>query len=192
MKAIELFNLTVLEKIYLNECKNKLSTTSKVIYQNAIYKNINDKGFSISDLNSFNVELNHIKNFEKYKENFNELFKYKLISLNVEKTIITFNDVWVKYMNLGYLNIGNVQMVKANDFKDEMYNSHSLYEAVKYKYKIKQNQVVQLLQLFFQEQLAIDKTYNNENEVRKHFIYWCSSQLDKVTTTSAISTGKLL
>ena len=83
-------------------------------------------------------------------------------------------------------------MQLASDFKDEMYNSHQLVEAVAMKLRIKKQQVNELLQLFFAEQDGIQKEYANESECRKHFIYWSHNNSNKLQTITVKSTSKIL
>ena len=78
------------------------------------------------------------------------------------------------------------------EYQENMYNSHSLVEAVAMKNRIKKEEVNQLFKLFFSEQNGIGKEYQNESECRKHFIYWCNNNLNKVVKVKVKSKHKIL
>ena len=78
------------------------------------------------------------------------------------------------------------------DFNDQMYNSHQLIELCAMKNKIAKQQVIKLMKLFFDEQSALQTKYPNEQECKKHFLYWIAYNKDKVSSESVKSTSKIL
>jgi hypothetical protein len=78
------------------------------------------------------------------------------------------------------------------DFNDQMYNAHQLIELCAMKNKIAKQQVIKLMKLFFDEQSALETKYPNEQECKKHFLYWIAYNKDKVSSESVKSTSKIL
>ena len=165
------------------EAEQKLSNSSKQLYQNILQHYFSDKEELLANLNEFEVGYDYIPKYEKWKNN------AKLIKL--KQTTILFFDKWSTHIQLHRMTKQH-KMQLASDFKDEMYNSHQLVEAVAMKLRIKKQEVNQLLQLFFAEQDGIGKTYQNESECRKHFIYWCQNNINKIAKSSVKSNSKIL
>lgn len=171
------------------EAEQKLSNSSRQLYQNILQHYFSDKEELLANLNEFEVGYDYIPKYEKWKKQFTELDNAKLIKL--KQTTILFFDKWSAHIQLHRMTKQH-KMQLASDFKDEMYNSHQLVEAVAMKLRIKKQEVNQLLQLFFAEQDGIGKTYQNESECRKHFIYWCQNNINKIAKSSVKSNSKIL
>ena len=118
------------------------------------------------------------------------LDKAKLVVL--EKDNILFLNVWSKHLQLYRFKNNTHKLTSVMEYQENMYNSHSLVEAVAMKNRIKKEEVNQLFKLFFSEQNGIGKEYQNESECRKHFIYWCNNNLNKVVKVKVKSKHKIL
>lgn len=184
----DIFSITAMSNIF-KESKEKLSYGARQLYQNILQHYFSDKEETVANLNEFEIFYEYIPNYSKYSKQLTELNNAELIKL--KETTILFKDVWTKHIQIGRMNENNIMQL-ASDFKDEMYNSHQLVEAVAMKLRIKKQEVNQLLQLFFAEQDGIQKKYNNEAECRKHFIYWSQNNVDKIEKTRVRSTSKIL
>jgi hypothetical protein len=185
---VDIFSIKTMSNIF-KECNAKLSYGSMQLYQNILQHYFSDKEEVIGNLNEFKIKQEDIPNYSKYKNLIDELESAKLIKCNGQT--ILFYDKWTKHIQF-FRMIANHKMNFATDFKDEMYNSHSLIEVVAMKLGLKKADVNQLLQLFFAEQEGIKKEYPNESECRKHFIYWSQHNISKVHKTSVKSNSKIL
>lgn len=185
---VDVLTIRIMSNIF-KDCKTKLSYGSMQLYQNILQHHFSDKEEVIGNLNEFNLKEYEIPNYSKYKNLFDELENAKLIKCKGQT--VFFYDKWTKHIQLFRMR-ANYKMNFATDFKDEMYNSHQLYEAVAMKLRIKKEDVNQLLQLFFAEQDGVQKEYPNESECRKHFIYWSQYNVDKVQKTRVTSNSKIL
>ena len=183
----DLISIRIMSNIF-KESNVKLSYGAMQIYQNILQHHFKDKEEVIGNLNEFEIKTSEIPSYSKYKKFFDELENAELVFCN-EKSIL-FYAKWSKHIQLFRLN--KIKMQLASDFKDEMYNSHQLVEAVAMKLRIKKQQVNELLQLFFAEQDGIQKEYANESECRKHFIYWSQNNSNKLQTITVKSTSKIL
>lgn len=185
----DLLSIKVMKQIFDNECKSKINATSMIIYQYGLLRHFDNLEETINNLNEFEVDISTINNYSNFTDNFLQLKNAGLIEIK-DKTIC-FKDVWRKYINtsrMKYLNNSG----KADDFKDQMYNSHQLVELIMMKYKVSKKNVNELLQLFFAEQAATQNTYADESQCRMHFVNWVKTNKDKVSSTKATSSGKIL
>lgn len=171
------------------ECDVKLSYGAMQIYQNVLQHYFQDKEELIVNLIEFEIKNIDIPNFAKYQHFFKELEKAELVKCKQQSLL--FFDKWTKYTHLFRLNNVN-QLQLASCFKEEMYNSNQLFEAVAMKLKINKAEINELLQLFFAEQDAIQKQYSNESECRKHFFYWCLANGNTKEKTTVKSSSKIL
>ena len=184
----DVISISAMSNIF-KECNTKLSYASMQLYQNILQHYFSDKEEVIGNLNEFELQYEYIPNYQKYSKQLTELGNAELIELKTNS--ILFKDKWTKHIHLVRLKQNNLMQL-ASDFKDEMYNSHQLVEAVAMKLRIKKQEVNQLLQMFFAEQDGIQKTYASESECRKHFIYWSQNNIAKIEKTRVTSKGKIL
>lgn len=184
----DIFSIRIMSNIF-KDCNAKLSYGSMQLYQNILQHYFSDKEEVIANLNEFELYYEYIPNYHKYAKQLTELENAELIELKTNS--ILFKDKWTKHIQFFRMK-ANHKMNVATDFKDEMYNSHQLTEAVAMKLRIKKEDVNQLLQLFFAEQEGVQKEYPNESECRKHFIYWSKHNVDKVQKTRVTSNSKIL
>ncbi len=185
----EAISISVMDNIF-KEVDIKLSYGSMQFYQNCMNYHFSSQEEDIVNLNEFHISYNKLKNLEKYRLQLTQLEKAKLIVL--EKDNILFLNVWSKHLQLHRFKKNNYKLSSVMDYKDEMYNSNSLIEAVAMKSRIKKEEVNQLLELFFAEQNAIGKEYQNESECRKHFIYWSNNNINKVVKVKVKSKSQIL
>jgi hypothetical protein len=184
----DVISVTVMSNIF-KSTDLKLSNASRQLYQNILQHYFSDKEEVIGNLNEFDIDYEYIPNYAKYSKQLTQLEEAKIIKLTTSK--IVFLDKWSEHVQLHRMTKQH-KMQLASDYKDEMYNSHQLIEAVAMKLRIKKQEVNQLLQLFFAEQDGIGKTYQNESECRKHFIYWCQNNINKIVKSSVKSNSKIL
>ena len=57
--------------------------------------------------------------------------------------------------------------------------NQSLIDLIAMKNSINKEKIIELIDLFIKEQDAVLTKYNNENEVSKHFLNWCNTQISK-------------
>jgi hypothetical protein len=184
----DIISIKAMSSIF-KETNCKLSTRSMQLYQNILQHYFDDKEEIIGNLSSFEVPFDYIPNHKKYELQLHELTRANLIE--IKKDTILFYDVWTKHIQLIRLT-ERIKLQLASAYKEEMYNSQQLVEAVAMKLRIKKENVQQLLEMFFVEQDGIGKEYVNESECRKHFIYWSQNNADKIEKTSVKSNSRIL
>ena len=185
-------NLFVIDEIFKNEAKTKISVYSKMLYINCLTHHFTNKEAYITNLSEFELNKTSIPNLVNYIDLFNELVDARLVVHKYDSYL--FLNVWTKYMDISRMN-NDVFMAKSftcMDFNDQMYNSHQLIELCAMKNKIAKQQVIKLMKLFFDEQSALQTKYPNEQECKKHFLYWIAYNKDKVSSESVKSTSKIL
>lgn len=185
-------NLHVLEEIFSKEAKVKPNVYARMLYINCITHHFKNKEPYITNLSEFTLLKDSIPNLPNYIHLFTELVKANLIK--EQKDSYLFFNVWTKHMDISRMN-NDVFMAKSftcMDFNDQMYNAHQLIELCAMKNKIGKAQVIKLMQLFFNEQSALETKYPNEQECKKHFLYWIAYNKDKVSYQSVKSQGKIL
>lgn len=185
-------NLFVIDEIFKNEAKAKISVYSKMLYINCLTHHFTNKEAYITNLSEFELNKTSIPNLVNYIDLFNELVDARLVVHKYDSYL--FLNVWTKYMDISRMN-NDVFMAKSftcMDFNDQMYNAHQLIELCAMKNKIAKQQVIKLMKLFFDEQSALQTKYPNEQECKKHFLYWIAYNKDKVSSESVKSTSKIL
>ena len=172
-----------------NESKAKLKPDVRMLYQNVLNYWFSKQEQRVACLGSFEMFKVDVK-YDKFQTHFKQLEKGGLV--DIRDTKIFFVDVWTKHIPTHLLSSEKYKQITADEVKDELYNSHALLDIVRMKYRVTIKQCNRLLQMFFLEQEGIQTKYNNEGQVRKHFIYWVQSNKDKVTQESSSSSGKIL
>ena len=185
-------NLFVIDEIFKKEAIAKISVHSKMLYINCLTHHFTNKEAYITNLSEFEINKTSIPNLVNYIDLFNELVDARLVVHRYDSYL--FLNVWTKYMDISKMN--NDMFVSKSfsclDFNDQMYNSHQLIELCAMKNKIAKQQVIKLMKLFFEEQTALETKYPNEQECKKHFLYWIAYNKDKVSNESVKSTSKIL
>jgi len=185
-------NLFVIDEIFKKEATAKISVHSKMLYINCLTHHFTNKESYITNLSEFEINKSSIPNLVNYIDLFNELVNARLVVHKYDSYL--FLNVWTKYMDISRMN-NDVFMAKSFtclDFNDQMYNAHQLIELCAMKNKIAKQQVIKLMKLFFDEQAALETKYPNEQECKKHFLYWIAYNKDKVSSESVKSTSKIL
>jgi len=185
-------NLFVIDEIFKKEASAKISVHSKMLYINCLTHHFTNKESYITNLSEFEINKTSIPNLVNYIDLFNELVDARLVVHKYDSYL--FLNVWTKYMDISRMN-NDVFMAKSFtclDFNDQMYNAHQLIELCAMKNKIAKQQVIKLMKLFFDEQAALETKYPNEQECKKHFLYWIAYNKDKVSSESFKSTSKIL
>jgi hypothetical protein len=185
-------SLYVIDEIFSKEAKTSLSVYAKMLYINCITHHFKDKEPYITNLNEFSLPKSSLNNQTKFNALFSELEQAGLIKINFD-TILFFNH-WTKYMDISRMS-NDVFIPKSYsclDFNDQMYNAHQLIELCAMKNKIAKSQVIKLMKMFFDEQIALETKYPNEQECKKHFLYWVAYNKDKVSNETVKSGAKIL
>ena len=185
----DVISIKVMNSIF-KESGYKLSHSAMQLYQNILQYYFSDKEETINNLNEFELKYKEIPNYKKFENQFKELQQANLIELN--KSSILFKNTWQIHLNLGRMVTITNNNQPASNYMVIMSESQQLIEAVAMKLKIKREEVAQLLKMFFTEQDGIGKTYSNESECRKHFIYWSQSNQSKIVKNQVISKSKIL
>ena len=184
--------LHTIDEIFNKEATHKPSVYAKMLYINCLTHHFKNKESYITNLSEFTLAKSSIPNLSNYLDLFSELEKANLLKIQDDSYL--FLNVWTKYMDISSMN-NDVFMAKSftcMDFNDQIYNSHQLIELCAMKYKISKSQVIKLMQLFFDEQSAIDTKYPNEQECKKHFLYWIAYNKDKLSNETVKSGSKIL
>ena len=185
----DIISIKVMNSIF-KESGYKLSHSAMQLYQNILQYYFADKEETINNLNEFELKFKEIPNYKKFENQFKELQKANLIEMN--KSTVLFKKVWQIHLNLARMNTIRNDNRLASDYMMVMSESQQLIEAVAMKLRIKREEVPQLLKMFLTEQDGIGKTYPNESECRKHFIYWSQSNQSKIVKNQVISKAKIL
>ena len=130
----EVISISVIDKIF-KEVDIKLSFGSMQFYQNCLNHHFASKEEELVNLNEFHISYDKIKNLKKYKLQLTNLDKAKLVVL--EKDNILFLNVWSKHLQLYRFKNNTHKLTSVMEYQENMYNSHSLVEAVAMKNRIK-------------------------------------------------------
>jgi len=85
-------------------------------------------------------------------------------------------------------------MKTAEDMRDDIIQNKSAIDVLGMKHNVTPNRISNMMDIFIKEQQAVGTKYNDIGEVSKHFIYWFSSNLNKidVKNESVKSKGKII
>jgi hypothetical protein len=186
MSLLKAFNLELIDKIWTVEAKAKLSVHAKMLYLNCLSFQFKNKELSLENATEFDMFEKDIPNYKKFKPLFKELETAGLVEYNVMNMIL-FPNVWSKHFDMSTFQnstLNEIAKHTADDFKDQLYNSHQLVELCAMKHRVSKGQVNKMLQLFFKEQETFKKYYRDEGDVRKHFVYWLGHNKDKLNLSN--------
>jgi hypothetical protein len=191
----KLITLYVIDEIFANDCIGKVTPIAKMLYINCLSHNFKDKLPSLPNLNDFIILKASIPNYNSYKTHFENLCNASLIV--DENYAYKFISHWIKYVELNRLNQMNDfesrQAVNLDEYEKEFYQSQQLIELCCMKNNINKQQVINLMEQFLKEQKVTDKTYTNIGDAKKHFIYWCAINKDKLPKETIVkSKSKIL
>ena len=194
---LDIITLKVIQMIFEN-AEIEVSQMTKMVYINCLIHHFKDKKATLNNSVAFEV-FDTDFDFQKFKKNFQELHKAGIVTLN--GSIITFNNVWGKHIDRTKLDVeetetnSRINFIPADKLKDELLKSQSLLDVCRMRYKLSNEQITNLINLFIIEQTAFNKTYNNPNDCLKHFTYWLNYNKDKSEIKESVkvkSKGKLL
>lgn len=194
---LTIINLYTINKIFTEVATNKLTINAKMLYLNCLTYHFKNKKATIVNVIAFDMFKNDIPNYEIHQKTFEELHKSELIIIRHDA--ICFVNVWGKYIDRNQLEkvgvdtyVAGFQFQSVNSFIEEMRKSTSLYELCQMKHKISVRQVDLLLELFYKEQVSIEKKYSGYSDCAKHFINWIPNNVSKVPKENVKSKSKLL
>lgn len=184
-------SIMTMKKIFDFKAKIKCSSSSKMVYQSVLNHYFSDKITNVNLLSDFSMSKDEIK-YHKFLIEFVNLQQAELVEF--KDTEVLFKAVWKEFINISEFGTAEYSSrITANEIKEELYQSHALNELVRMKYKVTIKKANDLLGLFLQEQLVCNTKYSDEGQVKKHFVYWCQSNVDKnPSIEQAKSSAKIL
>jgi hypothetical protein len=194
---LKVINLFTVDKIFTEVATKKLSTNAKMLYLNCLTHYFKDKKPTVVNAVTFDLFKNDIPNYENYQRLFEELHTAELVILRHDA--VSFLNTWGKYIDRTQLEkvtadtyVAGFKFQGVNAFIEEMRKSQTLHELCQMKHKISLRQLEMLLDLFYREQISIEKKYNGYTDCAKHFINWIPTNVSKVPQESIKSKSKLL
>ena len=194
---LTVINLFVINEIFTKVATSNLPPNAKMLYINCLTHHFKNKEANVVNAVSFDLFKSDIPNYDKYQNLFQELHKAEL--LIISDNAIGFVNVWGKFINTSLLEkvtadtyVAGFKFQGVNAFIEEMRKSQSLQELCQMKNKISLRQLELLFDLFYKEQISIEKKYNGYSDCAKHFINWIPNNINKVPQESVKSKNKLL
>lgn len=189
-----LITFEVIDRIF-NECATiKVSSMSKMLYLNILMHHFKDKGMTDEESMAFEMFEEDIKNYEKWKRNFQELHKAKLITITDK--MILFNNTWGQFIDRTQLVKKStlLPMKTPDELREALMQNRSALDVLGMKYNVTPNRITQMMEIFIKEQQAIGTKYNDNSEMSKHFIYWFGSNINKIEVKNETvkSKGKII
>jgi hypothetical protein len=169
--VLSLFTLDVLDKIF---DEKKITFKSKTLYLNCFFywfkkMKLEDRNFS-----SFYLFLSEIKNFDKWEPNFIELENQGVVSIKKDKVV--FIDVWSQHLNSELIAFLTKPKSGLDLFYEEMVSNKEMIKLITYKTRIDEKSILEKMELFYFEQKALNTTYKDEQEFKRHFYNWVNHQ----------------
>lgn len=196
---LKVINLYVIDMIF-EEAQDKLSPRAKMLYINCIMHHFRDKEPTVVNSVAFDMFEEEFGDFSKYRVPMQELHKAGLIEIGANK--IAFHNKWGKYIDRNKLEKVSAEQYVAGfsfngieHYEKDLKSNQSVIELAQMKYKIGKENILQLTDLFIQEQKAFDKKYSSFADCAKHFSYWLPNQIKqtpKEASKQVISKGKIL
>lgn len=189
---LELFNLLVFKRIFEERAENKLSSQTKSLYINCFFGHFSDKELSEKNSHQFEIFIQEIKNYEKWKTSFIELHHAKLISITNDR-IIFFNH-WGQFIDRKKLDHIDTIVRPLSDVKYTLIVNENLYELSNRRFKIDTKKFEELIDTFTLELESTKTIHSNEQQLNKHFINWLNVyfQKNKATSTKVNSSNKII
>lgn len=193
---LEVITLFTIHKIFDNAAC-KLSAYSQMLYINCLIHHFKDKTAKVSAAAAFEINKADFKDFEKYRKNMAQLNEAGLITIG--ENSIVFNNVWYEYIDKTKLEkvspyeyVANFNYKPVKEFESELRSSVKIRELAKMRYKLNDNQIERLIDIFIKEQDAFEKTYPNFSECIKHCTYYIGKNTDKVQKETIKNNTKIL
>lgn len=198
---LKVINLYVINRIFNEASILKLTASEKMLYINCLTYYFDEKKANVINNAPFEIKKSEIKKYEKFEKSFMNLHLAELVI--IKKESIYFNNCWDNYIEKSLLEkvpvdsyIGNVNLEDIDTHIEEIKKSDMLIDLFKMKYKIQEDEIKKLIELFYIEQKAFSKKYSNFSDCMKHFTYWAASQVknkpQKVENKLVKSQGKIL
>jgi hypothetical protein len=169
--VLSLFTLDVLDKIF-NE--KKITFKSKTLYLNCFFYWFKKMKLEDRNLSSFYLFLSEIKNFDKWEANFIELENQGVVSIKKDKVV--FIDVWSQHLNSELIAFLTKQKCGLDLFYEQMVSNKEMIKLITYKTRIDEKSILEKMELFYFEQKALNTTYKDEQEFKRHFYNWVNHQ----------------
>lgn len=183
MKMLDLITLQVIEDIF--DSTSKVQSLSKSLYINCLVKHFKNKDATMDNAMGFTFKVSDIPNYQKFHNNFQDLHNAGIINLSSKEVI--FENKWGQLIDrskLDTLHEGSGKMKRALEYEDDLRNNTSMIDVICMKNKMSKSQVMSLIKIFILEQDATQTMHKDSGEVSKHFIYWVSTNIDKIELTN--------
>ena len=172
MTVLSLFSLEVIEKIFEDKW---VSFKAKALYVNCLTHWFRKMNFQERELGEFYLFTSEIKNYDKWSSNFDELVLNGLLEFKNNKII--FYPVWSNFLDsemIAYFS--KEKQPSFEKFYQQMKSSEEMINLITYKTKLSKDVILQKMELFYFEQKALDMTYKDEQEFKRHFYNWVNHQ----------------
>lgn len=179
MKMLDLITLQVIEDIF--DSTTKVKSLTKSIYINCILKHFKNKDASLENAMGFSFKISDIPSYPKFENNFKELHNVGIVNLTEQEVI--FENKWGQLIDRTKLNLwsdGTGPMKRALEYEEDLRNNISMIDVICMKNRMSKSQVLNLIKIFILEQDATQTLHKDSGDVAKHFIYWVSTNLDKI------------
>lgn len=187
---LTVLDLNTIDQIFTTEATDKLKAASKMLYINCLMHHFRDKQPTFSDSHSFELTYSEAQ-YEKFKARYDDLKASGLITYHDH--FIRFENKWNEYIDHNRFDrqLDN-NINSAEDYRNILKQKENGLSIVGSRNRLPIEKVKQLVDIFIDEQAAVDKTYKDENDCFKHFMYWTQNNKQLVTSSSASSTAKIL
>jgi len=189
-----LLTFEVINRIFTDFAKINVSSMSRLLYLNCLMHHFNGKDATDENAMAFEMFEEDIYNYSKWKKNFQELHKAGVITIT-EKMIL-FNNTWGQFIDRTQLvrKSSLLPMKTAEELREDLIQNKSAIDVLGMKHNVTPNRISNMMDIFIKEQQAVGTKYNDSGEVSKHFIYWFSSNLNKIEVKNETvkSKGKII
>ncbi len=187
------FNLHVLDKILNQDTTSKPTASAQMLYINCLMKHFRGKPLSEINALAFDMFQHDFPNYTKWHKLLVELHQSSLIEITGNK--IHFPNKWSKYFDKGvfsesFLNDSSVKTLE--EMKASLLQNQSLIDLCGLKHKSSINETKKLMELFVQEQSALDTEYSDEGALKKHFLNWFPKNFEKLREQKIVRATKIL
>lgn len=194
---LKLINLSVIDRIFNEDSKFKLSAKAQALYVNALIHHFRDLPAKVHNSVAFELFKSEIKGFENHKKTFEELHNAGLVIINGDN--IYFNNLWGAKINREQLEkskpeeaVAGFRFKAANDFADELYNSHTVFEVAKIKNGLEPDKTVKLIELFLKERTEADTKYQSYSNCFRDLMYYLKTNSYGIANKQKFGAGTYL
>jgi len=188
-----LFTFEVIEKIFNQRAEAKISSLAKMLYLNCLMGHFKDKEANEKNATGFELFRSEMKNYDKWEPQFIELHKANLISINSDMLI--FHNHWGMFIDRSQFFIqDNIKITMGPEYLVEYQNylieNKHLINLIAMKNKWTQTQILEIIDLFMKEQLALCTQYNIKQDCVRHFISWVGINAHKLNMNTQPNKSK--